>query len=169
MKLVGSILSFAVCFSLFAEIRNPDPIPNIPLYTPSLERKTLYQELEKLNDSDIIVLNFTSSNCPPCEEEVPNLIRYSEEWNRARKKNRLYLWIIFLGDDAETASRFATHLGVKDRSSVYFDRLNTSMRILNIQGTPSTFVVRNRAILFREQGYTEENWKKLVSVLESQR
>ncbi len=169
MKTLGKILILFLSFPIFAETPSSDKISNIPLYTLDLERKTLYQELDRLKESDIVIVNFTSSNCPPCKEEVPHLLEYSKKWNSTHKQNRLHLWIVFLEDDAESASKFASSIGIQSQSSIYFDRLSTSMRILEFPGTPTTFVVRNKNILFKEFGYTDKNWNKLVSLLESQR
>ncbi|MFB5650907.1 TlpA family protein disulfide reductase [Leptospira wolffii] len=169
MRTIGAILVLLICYPVFSQKENAIRIPNIPLYTLDLERKTLYQELDRLGNSDLVVVNFTSSDCPPCKEEVPKLLEYSRKWNSDPKRIHLHLWIVFLGDDSDSASKFASELGVQNKSAVFFDSLQTSMRILEFPGTPTTFLLRNKNILFREYGYTNENWNKLVSLLESQR
>ncbi|TGK01483.1 TlpA family protein disulfide reductase [Leptospira langatensis] len=170
MKTFAQILiCIVLSVNVFAEDKDLKLIPNIPLYTLDMERKTLYQELENLKEGDLVIINFTSSNCPPCKEEVPNLLQYSKKWNLSNPKNRLHLWIVFLGDDAISASEFAKSLGVQKPTSVYFDSFQTSMRILDFPGTPTTFVLRKKEILFKEFGYTEANWSKMISVLENRK
>lgn len=161
-----SILTFG---SLSADPKDQNEIRNIPLYSLDLERKTLYQELGQIPDKDLVVLNFTSSDCPPCKEEIPNLLEYSKKWNGSHPKRKLHLWIIFVGDDPGSASKLANELGIKKQTSLYFDSLQTSMRILEFPGTPTTMVVQNKNVLFKEYGYTEENWSKMISVLENKR
>ncbi|TGL63203.1 TlpA family protein disulfide reductase [Leptospira sarikeiensis] len=154
---------------LSADPRELKEIQNIPLYSMEMERKTLYQELNRLSEDDLVILNFTSSDCPPCKEEVPNLLEYSKKWNVSHPNRKLYLWIIFIGDDPASVSKLAEEFGIKKQASLYFDSLQTSMRILGFPGTPTTIVVQKKKILFKEYGYTNENWTKLISVLETRR
>ncbi|TGK07328.1 TlpA family protein disulfide reductase [Leptospira semungkisensis] len=168
MKILAQILIYLL-LSVSVYAQSTKEIPNIPLYTLDMERKTLYQELETLKEGDLVIINFTSSNCPPCKEEVPNLLDYSKKWNSSNSKPRLHLWIVFLGDDAISASEFAKNLGVRKPALVYYDSFQTSMRILDFPGTPTTFVLKKKEILFKEFGYTEANWSKMISVIENRR
>ncbi|TGM90394.1 TlpA family protein disulfide reductase [Leptospira licerasiae] len=161
-----SLLSFG---SLSSVPKDQNEIQNISLYSLDLERKTLYQELNRIPEEDLVILNFTSSDCPPCKEEVPNLLEYSKKWNGSHPKRKLHLWIVFVGDDPSSVSKLAAELGIKKQASLYFDSLQTSMRILEFPGTPTTMVVQKKNVLFKEYGYTQENWSKMISVLENRR
>lgn len=161
-----SLLSFG---SLAADPNDQSEVRNIPLYSLDLERKTLYQELDQIPDEDLVILNFTSSDCPPCKEEIPNLLEYSKKWNASHPKRKLHLWIIFVGDDPGSVFDLANELGIKRQTSLYFDSLQTSMRILEFPGTPTSMVVQKKKIIFKEYGYTRENWSKMISILENKR
>ncbi|MEI1277607.1 TlpA disulfide reductase family protein [Leptospira venezuelensis] len=163
------LISLFTFGSLSAGPKDQNEIQNFPLYSLDLERKTLYQELGQISEEDLVVLNFTSSDCPPCKEEVPDLLEYSKKWNFSHQKRKLHLWIIFVGDDPNSVSKLANELGIKKQASLYFDSLQTSMRILEFPGTPTTVVIQKKKVLFKEYGYTKENWSKLISILENGR
>lgn len=163
------LISLVTIGNLSAGPKDQYEIPNFPLYSLDLERKTLYQELNQIPEEDLVILNFTSSDCPPCKEEVPNLLEYSKKWNGSHPKTKLHLWIVFVGDNPNSVSKLSNELGIKKQASLYFDSLQTSMRILEFPGTPTTIVVNKKKVLFKEYGYTEENWSKMISVLENRR
>ncbi|EPG73623.1 redoxin [Leptospira fainei serovar Hurstbridge str. BUT 6] len=163
------LLSF-VPFLLFVATERviSEEISNIPLYTVAQERKTLYNELTILNPRELLIVNFTSSTCLPCKEEVPRLVSFVENWNSSNKRGiRLVLWIVFLEDTLDSAVETAAKLKVGNRAEILYDTLNTSMKHLRFQGTPTSYVIdKNRKILFKGSGYTEENWQRMILAIE---
>lgn len=152
---------------LFGSSVGSEEIENVPLYTLSQERKTLYNELPNLGPDDFLILNFTSSFCIPCKEEVPRLLSLVDTWTRSgRSSGKLVLWIVFLEDTRESAQTAAQDLKIGNRAEVLYDTLNTSMRRLRFSGTPTSYVVKgDRKILFKGSGYSEENWNRMLSTL----
>ncbi|EQA46140.1 redoxin [Leptospira broomii serovar Hurstbridge str. 5399] len=145
-----------------------EEISNIPLYTVTQERKTLYQELMILKQRELLIVNFTSSTCIPCKEEVPRLVSFVENWNSSDKRGiKLVLWIVFLEDTLDSAVGTAATLKVSNRAEILYDTLNTSMKHLRFQGTPTSYVLdKNKKILFKGSGYTEENWQRMILAIE---
>jgi thiol-disulfide isomerase/thioredoxin len=98
------------------------------------------------------LLNFTSVSCTPCKKEIPELLRLSEKYPN------LKLFIIFAEADPST---FANSLGP---SKYYADPLGTLENKYKIKAYPVTYLVsRDKKVIFRLEGYSEKNSKKLSS------
>jgi thiol-disulfide isomerase/thioredoxin len=127
-------------------------IPNSKLFTKGGGELILHEYLESLTETDIAVLNFTSVTCIPCKKEIPELLRLSE------KHPNLKLFIIFAEADPST---LANSLGL---SKYYADPLGTLQNKYKIKAYPVTYLVsRDKKVIFRLEGYSEKNSKKLSS------
>ncbi|EMP07464.1 hypothetical protein LEP1GSC124_4117 [Leptospira interrogans serovar Pyrogenes str. 200701872] len=51
-----------------------EPLDNFAFYNLSKERIVLSDFLKKFSTKDILILNFTGSQCKPCKEQVPILL-----------------------------------------------------------------------------------------------
>jgi thiol-disulfide isomerase/thioredoxin len=138
-------------------------VPNFPLTRLETGKVfAMHKEVNALEDGSYLVLNFTMSTCKPCKKEVPELVSLSKSIPKMK------LVLIFIGDIDKEVIKTLKDLNVPQETLVLLDRLETSYDKLNFRGVPHTFVIhKNKTILGRLEGYTEENMDKLKTLLKN--
>jgi thiol-disulfide isomerase/thioredoxin len=135
-------------------------IPDIPMYTLDDERFTLYEGLDKIGNEKILLLNFTSAYCKPCKIEIPELLKIKE------KNEKIELWFIFVGDEADIINTKVKEFNIPRDIKILKDPLQTSLKRLNNSAVPLSFLVlSDKKIATYSIGYTPEKFKEFNSQL----
>ena len=160
MKLIFLITLFFYNINLFSDDRALNnlkigaPIPDLPLYTLDNQRFMLHEVLEKLPPDRYILLNFTSTNCKPCKEEIPELLKVKQS------NSRIDLWFIFVGDQNEAIEAKVQELKIPTDNRFLKDPLETTLRRLNVKAVPMTYLLgREKTISAFSIGFTAEKFK----------
>jgi thiol-disulfide isomerase/thioredoxin len=131
---------------------------NFALFNTEGERKVFYHLLEKLPENGIIILNFTSVHCKPCEEEIPELEKIASEY-----KKKTMLMVIF-AESGEMVNKKVQKLGIT--GEVFVDPLSTVQRKFSVKGYPQTVLVaKNKEILGSFFGYNIKQIYKIQSIV----
>ena len=153
------ILFFSL--SLFSEdrvggnLKSGTTMPDLPLYTLDNQRFMLYEVLEKLSPDRYLLINFTSTSCKPCKEEIPELIKIKQA------HSRIELYFIFVGDQNEAIEAKVQELKIPSENRFLKDPLETALRRLNIKAVPMTYLLgRDKIISAFSIGYTPEKFKE---------
>ncbi|TGL92759.1 hypothetical protein EHQ76_19505 [Leptospira barantonii] len=146
-----------------------EPISNFAFYNLKEERIVLSNSLENFSEKDVLILNFTGSQCKPCKEQVPVLLNLTAQSNlSAVGKWKTHLWIVFVGDDFRTGKEYSDLLKLGGVAESLVDPLSSSYSQVKIKGVPTVFILnRNREILFRSEGYTPAGVASLKNFLSS--
>ncbi len=136
-----------------------NPVPDFKL--KNLEGNTI--SLSSLR-GQVIILNFWSTTCPPCEAEMPHLEATYDAW----KDKGFMILAIDIGEDAATVKEFMTSRGLN--IPVLLDNQFKVAEKYGIRYTPTTFVIDREGKLqsqvigaFQNQAAIE---KKFVSLLD---
>ena len=165
-KIITILLGIFFFLSLYSQDRSMaslkigNNIPDIPMYTLDDERFTLYEGLEKIGSDKILLLNFTSAYCKPCKIEIPELLKIKE------KNEKIELWFIFVGDEAEIINSKVKEFNIPRDIKILKDPLQTSLKRLNNSAVPLSFLVlSDKKIASYTIGYTPEKFKEFNSQL----
>jgi thiol-disulfide isomerase/thioredoxin len=161
LKLIIILFNFLFSYSIFSQDRSLSSlkigttIPDIPMYTLEDERFTLYEGLEKIGSDKILLLNFTSAYCKPCKIEIPELLKIKE------KNDKIELWFIFVGDEAEVINSKVKEFNMPREIKILKDPLQTSLKRLNNSAVPLSFLVTvEKKIATYSVGYTPEKFRE---------
>ncbi len=119
-------------------------VPNVAVYNLDGVRFILYSILDKIPEDGLLIINFTSIHCKPCQKEIPELVRI------AKISKDIICMFIFNETPSEVTST-ATRFGIYDNS--YCDSFGSMQLKFNVKSYPVTVVVsKNRGILGRFEG-----------------
>ncbi|MGB4270343.1 MAG: TlpA disulfide reductase family protein [Spirochaetota bacterium] len=155
LKRVAIILDIVIILLYtHAFIYSQEKIPNVALYTVEGKRVILYSIIGMLPDNGIVVMNFTSVNCPPCKKEIPELLFIA-------KTSKKPVTILFIySENGTTVLQSAKEMGIKD--TVYCDVLDNVRKQFNITQIPTTIVInREGNVLGKYIGYSEKNMREI--------
>jgi thiol-disulfide isomerase/thioredoxin len=111
----------------------------------------------------IAIMNFWASYCQPCQKEIPELIKLSDQFPAAR--------LVFVNLDAQRdqqlAREMAQRIGIQN---LLFDRYQNTTRAFKTGGRlPFTVVSHNGKIIYERIGYNPEMIAALKELLKSHR
>jgi cytochrome c biogenesis protein CcmG/thiol:disulfide interchange protein DsbE len=92
---------------------------------------------------EVVVVNFFSSWCAPCQEEAADL---EQTWRAYQGQGVQFLGIAYKDADSK-AQAFLNRFGVSYPSTV--DRSNRTARAYGVTGVPETFVIDQQGLLAR--------------------
>ncbi|WP_061249890.1 TlpA family protein disulfide reductase [Leptospira alstonii] len=140
---------------------------NIAFYNLKEERLVLSASLKEFSPRDVLILNFTGSRCKPCKEQIPVLLDFAKQTNiSAAGKRKVFLWVVFVGDDFKTGKEYSNLLKLENAAETLVDPLSSSYTQAKISGLPTVFVLNsNREILFKTEGYNESGTAALKNFL----
>lgn len=146
-----------------------EPLSNFAFYNLRMERIVLADSLKNFSEKDILILNFTGSQCKPCKEQVPALLNLAAQTDlSASGKWKTHLWVVFVGDDFQTGKEYSKLLKLDGIAETLADPLSSSYSQAKITGVPTVFILnRNREILFKSEGYNEQAVATLKNFLKS--
>ncbi|MEN3045500.1 MAG: TlpA disulfide reductase family protein [Candidatus Hydrothermales bacterium] len=111
------------------------------------------------NRDKIIVLNFWSTGCAPCREEIPELNELVEKF----KNNEKVIFIAVTREGKKTVENF-----LKKKDFKYTIAINDTYlhKELNIFGLPTHLIIdRNGRIIFKQMGYAKGTGEKIEEKL----
>ena len=137
-------------------------IPDLPIYSLDNQRFMLYETLENLSTNKFLLLNFTSSNCKPCKEEIPELLKVKQT------NPNLELWFIFVGDENEAIEAKVRELKIPSENRIFKDPLETSLRRLNVKAVPMTYLLgKDKTISAQSIGFIPEKFKEFKNQIKA--
>jgi cytochrome c biogenesis protein CcmG, thiol:disulfide interchange protein DsbE len=92
----------------------------------------------------VVVLNFWATWCPPCQEELPSMIRMQD---RVRARGVVVLGVSIDVDDKEY------HRFIKDQGVNFLTVRDPEQKVANLYGTagwPETFIIDRQGVLRRK-------------------
>jgi cytochrome c biogenesis protein CcmG, thiol:disulfide interchange protein DsbE len=135
--LLVAVVSWGIYRNEQTTLRPGDEAPNFDL--------TLYDgdklELAQYKGDKVVVINFWQSNCAPCHEEAPMLVRVSEEY--ASKG------VIFIGVNAKDPDKLALDY-LAQYDIAYPNGLDTGDEIqtaYRTTGYPETFIIDRDGVI----------------------
>ncbi len=98
---------------------------------------------------DILILNFTGSQCKPCKEQVPILLDLIKRTNiEADGKWKVFFRIVFVGDDFQTGKEYSNLLNLSNKAETLVDPLSTSYKRVKIVGLPTVLILNSKREIF---------------------
>jgi len=118
-----------------------DPLIGKP--APLFQAKALDGSTFSLGDAagKTIIINFWSTTCPPCVEEMPS---FQQLQNKLVTRSDSVLLMIDLNDDLTTVQNFVQKNKYTFR--VFLDSGYTSAQLYNIRYTPTTVLIDRQGI-----------------------
>ncbi|XDD51109.1 TlpA family protein disulfide reductase [Leptospira sp. WS92.C1] len=134
-----------------------ETVSNFAFFNLREKRMILSESLKEFSKDDILILNFTGSTCKPCKEQVPILLNLTQKSNSSpTQKGRVFLWIIFVGDDFQTGREYSHFLNLEKHAEVLVDPLSSSYSQAGIIGLPTVLIINSKQeIIFKTEGYNE--------------
>ncbi|WP_406600658.1 TlpA family protein disulfide reductase [Leptospira sanjuanensis] len=162
-------ISLCMFLILFAGTVSAEPLSNFAFYNLKEERIILSSFLGNLSDNDVLILNFTGSTCNPCKEQVPILLDLTKRTNVSLAgKGKVFLWVVFVGDDFRTGKEYSEFLKLQNAAEVLIDPLSSSYSQVRIAGLPTVLILNSkREILFKSEGFQESSTAALKRFLDS--
>ena len=121
---------------------------------PNFEGKTLKSKELKLSDysGKVVLLDFWASWCPPCREEMPQLIKFY----RAHKDSNFQLIAINIDDKKDNVTHFLDKLFPEPSFPIVLDNNQKIPPLFNIQAMPTTiFIDKKGKIRFWHNGFKD--------------
>lgn len=158
-RLKLQLLFIAIVSGLFlsAAIQADTTAENFAVYNIRSERFIFYKMMDSFPDNTMVIVNFTSINCPPCRKEIPELKKIADA---SGGKVRL---ICIYAEAADSAGPSAESLGIRDNA--YVDPFAHIQKLYNVKKYPVTFIIdMQHKILGRFEGYTPGNINKIKKI-----
>ena len=127
----------------YALMADPVEPPQIGSAVPDFQHTALDGSPMSLSDhrGQVVVLNFFSSWCDPCQQEAAAL---EQTWRAYQGRGVHFLGIAYKDADSK-AQAFLDRFGVSYPSTV--DRSNRTARDYGVTGVPETFVIDQQGLL----------------------
>ena len=144
--IIFSILSVFFITTIINAAINP-PFENIkmhnkPLYHSEIEFLNLDGELVNLSkyEGKLIILNFWTSWCAPCREEMPSLDALQE----SSKVSDLIIFPINIEKkNIKRSKKFFKNLNIKNLS-IFFDNEFKLVKLFSLRGVPTTIILNRK-------------------------
>jgi len=169
-KMINRTLPLLVLAALFAFSMAKSDLPKGLTYvyeTPPLkdfELPTMTGDTMKLSDhkGKVVLVNFWATWCPPCREEMPGI---HNVWMQLKDKGFEVL-AVNLGEDAEDVDRFIFEYGLEDSFYFLLDSESEAMKLLEVKGLPTTFIVDKEGNKYYEAlGPRQFDSEEIVSLI----
>ncbi len=121
---------------------------------PDFTGKTSSEKEIKLSDyrGKVVLLDFWASWCPPCREEMPDLIKFY----RKHKSPEFELIAVNIDNDTENMNHFLEKLFPRPDFPIIVDNNQKIPALFNIEAMPtSIFIDKKGTIRFRHDGFKE--------------
>ncbi len=129
---------------------------------PNFLGRTLDGKVFRLNKSEgkLKVVNFWWVFCKPCVVEMPELIELEKKYTDVK-----FIFVHVYAKDNDKIPGFLKNLGITPSTVVLGN--SKLLTLYKFQALPHTVVLdSNNKILLVLSGYTEENMKKIIEVVE---
>ncbi|MGH7198714.1 MAG: TlpA disulfide reductase family protein [Candidatus Omnitrophota bacterium] len=104
-----------------------------------------------LSENKVVLINFWATWCPPCREEIPDLIKLQEKY----KNSGFTVLGVDVGESKAKVSRFAEKMGMN--YPIVLDEDMEVARQYGIVGIPTTYLVSSDGrILGRYHAFTRK-------------
>ena len=106
----------------------------------------------KLSDylGKVVLIDFWASWCPPCREEMPELIKFY----KAHKDPKFEIIAVNIDKDTENMQRFLDKLLSKPSFPIIVDKEQQIPALFNIEAMPTTIFIDKKGIIrFRHDGF----------------
>ena len=121
---------------------------------PDFQGKTVEGKDIKLSDfkGKVVLLDFWASWCPPCREEMPQLIKFYRSHNNPDFK----LIAVNIDDNAGNMQKFLDKLFPQPQFPVVEDHSQKIPPLFNIEAMPTTiFIDKKGNIRYRHDGFED--------------
>lgn len=121
---------------------------------PNFEGKTLNSKELKLSDysGKVVLIDFWASWCPPCREEMPQLIKFY----RAHKDTSFQLIAVNIDDNKDNVTHFLDKLFPEPSFPIVLDNTQKIPPLFNIQAMPTTiFIDKKGKVRYWHNGYKD--------------
>lgn len=119
---------------------------------PNFEGKTLKGNNIKLSDylGNVVLIDFWASWCPPCREEMPELIKFY----KLHKDPKFELIAVNIDNDNNNAKLFLNKLFPEPPFSIVMDDSQKIPALFNIEAMPTTiFIDKKGKIRYQHDGF----------------
>jgi len=121
---------------------------------PDFEGKTLSGKEIKLSEfhGKVVLLDFWASWCPPCREEMPQLVKFY----KSHKSSDFQLIAINIDNKASNMQRFLDKLFPTPQFPIVEDNTQKIPALFNIEAMPTTiFIDKKGNIRYRHDGFKD--------------
>lgn len=127
---------------------------------PDIELYSMNDQLVKLKDKGdtLLVLDFWSSSCGICFREFPDFKTLSDEYGGGKAKVKFYTVNIPLKRDSLSETKEVISRYFSD-TEILFAKHQDAFKILNIEGVPIYYILKNNTILFKGHIEIGKGWK----------
>ena len=123
----------------------------------------LFDDIQKNNSSDLILINVWSTWCVPCINELDAISEVYEDW---QDETNMEL-IAISTDDSRTKKRIRPLVNGKDwEYEILLDDNQDLKRALNISVLPHLLVTKNGKIVYRKTSYTPGSEDELYEIIQ---
>jgi thiol-disulfide isomerase/thioredoxin len=122
---------------------------------PDFSGKTLNGKEIKLSDyqGKVVLIDFWASWCPPCREEMPELIKFYKSHNN----NDFELIAVNIDEKSSNMEQFLGKLFPEPQFPIIVDDHQQIPPLFNIEAMPTTiFIDKKGDIRFRHDGFKED-------------
>ncbi len=165
---------YLICFNIFSSISqtNEDiPLNNIAINEiPKPISSIIFEDFSgnKINIEDyhgkLVIVNFWTTWCAPCKEEMPSLDRLYQNNNF---KNLKIFTVNMEQPDKNKTRKFFTDLNIK-KLSIFFDSDLSFLKEFKLRGVPTTVLINKKGEEFaRIIGSIDFEDKKLLKWLKN--
>ena len=122
---------------------------------PDFKGKTLGGKEIKLSDylGKVVLIDFWASWCPPCREEMPELIKFY----KTHKDTAFELIAVNIDNESENMQRFLDKLNPKPGFPIIVDNKQEIPSLFDIEAMPTTiFIDKKGKVRFRHDGFKAE-------------
>ena len=119
---------------------------------PDFKGKTLQGKEIKLSDyfGKVVLIDFWASWCPPCREEMPELIKFY----KTNKDSQFEIIAVNIDNEKDNMQRFLDKLSSKPEFPIILDKDKQIPPLFNIEAMPTTiFIDKKGKIRFRHDGF----------------
>jgi thiol-disulfide isomerase/thioredoxin len=119
---------------------------------PNFTGKTAEGKEIKLSDykGKVVLIDFWASWCPPCREEMPELIKFY----KAHKNDKFEIIAVNIDNDSKNMQSFLDKLFPKPEFPILADNEKQIPELFNIEAMPTTiFIDKQGNIRFRHDGF----------------
>lgn len=119
---------------------------------PDFKGKTSEGKEIKLSDylGKVVLIDFWASWCPPCREEMPELIKFY----KTHKDPEFELIAVNIDNESENMQRFLDKLNPKPGFPIIVDNKQEIPSLFNIEAMPTTiFIDKKGKVRFRHDGF----------------
>ncbi|MFK7048956.1 MULTISPECIES: TlpA disulfide reductase family protein [Flavobacterium] len=158
LKVFKNLFFFFIASSALAQQK----IPNIVLKDLDSKEFSIQKDFEEKDK--LYVFTFWATWCGPCIKELEEMNEIQEEW----KQNLNFEIIAVSIDDTRTQKRVKPL--VKGKEWTYKVLLDTNQdfkRAMGVVNPPFTMVVKNRKVVYIQNGYTPGSEQELYNKLKT--